>query len=399
MSTAHELIVQRGKSPGACRTAAAPSGPLPAWATTPRQQALAAAVAASEEALAARKAEGGGALMTGLTEEEQAAAQANSKREAERRAKKKAEAAAKKAAEEEARHAENLKRELEAKKKAELRRHKTKQATQLKTKTNSAWGALLKGLFQGDERGDEAKLRELFDSIDLDGGGTIDQDELRQALVGAGMEDVSDAEIAYMIGVGDGLGEAQGIGEVDGEIEFDEFCHVMKVCVCARVLHLPLATIFLLWPASSQLAPYAPHTAPHGPHPPKPPHTTLWKHPFAGLHLLAASRPPRPLLAVLCMARRGTRPCSRHTDHRTEGDAGPCAQGAREALAQEAGVPIGREARRQGHGGGGGGAERHGGMGGLDRPDWRGAGGDACTPGGLQAGRAARLRLHAPTLT
>jgi hypothetical protein len=59
-------------------------------------------------------------------------------------------------------------------------------------------------------------LRQLFDKIDMDGGGTLDVIELQQALILAGHDDMDNAEIIEIF---------KSVDEDDsGEIDFHEFC-------------------------------------------------------------------------------------------------------------------------------------------------------------------------------
>ena len=62
------------------------------------------------------------------------------------------------------------------------------------------------------------RRRAVFNSIDLDSGGTIDKDELKTALSAAGREH-TDAQIMSMMKLGDSGAEG---GDGDGEIDFDE---------------------------------------------------------------------------------------------------------------------------------------------------------------------------------
>jgi calmodulin len=71
-----------------------------------------------------------------------------------------------------------------------------------------------------DER--EAELKEAFNAIDLDGGGTIDTEELGQAFKQYG-EKTTDEEIAKII--------AQIDVDGDGELDFDEFKTLMMTAV------------------------------------------------------------------------------------------------------------------------------------------------------------------------
>ena len=70
-------------------------------------------------------------------------------------------------------------------------------------------------------------LRETFDAIDLDGGGTLDKDEIMEAswvLKGdLGAEDMSEEEFMIIIGQLDEDG--------DGEVDFDEFRHWWQASV------------------------------------------------------------------------------------------------------------------------------------------------------------------------
>ena len=77
----------------------------------------------------------------------------------------------------------------------------------------------------------DAKLRELFDRIDIDKGGTIDRNELQTALCGAGKA-LSDEQIDTMLLAADGDGNA--------EIDFDEFANILrgvKAANAAAVIH------------------------------------------------------------------------------------------------------------------------------------------------------------------
>ena len=62
------------------------------------------------------------------------------------------------------------------------------------------------------------KLRSAFDRIDVDGGGTLDRDELTQALVLMGK---SDGEIGAILADMERKDASEGDG--DGELDFDEF--------------------------------------------------------------------------------------------------------------------------------------------------------------------------------
>ena len=89
------------------------------------------------------------------------------------------------------------------------------------------WASFTATLFKGDEVEDHVKLREVFDGIDLDGGGTIDAEELKAALKNAGREQ-TDAQIRQMMRICDEDG--------DGDIGFEEFVHIMKVINAATKL-------------------------------------------------------------------------------------------------------------------------------------------------------------------
>ena len=82
-------------------------------------------------------------------------------------------------------------------------------AEQLATMASSLDGAL----------NSESKLRELFDSIDLDHGGTIDKDELKVALTSAG-KTLSDSQMARMMEAAD--------ADANGEIDFAEFGDILR---------------------------------------------------------------------------------------------------------------------------------------------------------------------------
>ena len=75
-------------------------------------------------------------------------------------------------------------------------------------------GSSLHGALMSD-----TKLREIFDHIDMDKGGTIDKNELRIALEGAG-KNLSDQAITAMMNAAD--------NDSNGEIEFEEFANIMK---------------------------------------------------------------------------------------------------------------------------------------------------------------------------
>jgi len=75
-------------------------------------------------------------------------------------------------------------------------------------------GSSLHGALMSD-----TKLREIFDHIDMDKGGTIDKNELRIALEGAG-KNLSDQTITAMMNAAD--------NDSNGEIEFEEFANIMK---------------------------------------------------------------------------------------------------------------------------------------------------------------------------
>ena len=98
--------------------------------------------------------------------------------------------------------------------------HDPKMSSAAKRSASNLWAAFTATLFKGNGGEDEAKLKEVFDSIDVDGGGTIDKEELRQALRLHGREQ-TDAQITKMMRIGDEDG--------DGDIDFDEFVHIMKV--------------------------------------------------------------------------------------------------------------------------------------------------------------------------
>lgn len=70
-----------------------------------------------------------------------------------------------------------------------------------------------------DELLNEAKIKEMFDLFDADGGGSIDVDELTQAFVTLGISDTKE-EIDKLVQQIDADGS--------GEIEFEEFLEVMQ---------------------------------------------------------------------------------------------------------------------------------------------------------------------------
>ena len=89
------------------------------------------------------------------------------------------------------------------------------------------WADFTSSLFKGNDSEDAKLLRGVFDSIDADGGGTIDQAELKVALQSAGRE-CTDAQIVRMMRICDEDG--------DGQIDFDEFVHILKVVNAAAKL-------------------------------------------------------------------------------------------------------------------------------------------------------------------
>ena len=76
------------------------------------------------------------------------------------------------------------------------------------------------------------KLRSVFDSIDVDHGGTIDRGELKDALARNGLE-FTDEQIMTMMKLGDS--QSHG-GDGDGEIDYKEFRHIMKIANAASKL-------------------------------------------------------------------------------------------------------------------------------------------------------------------
>jgi Ca2+-binding EF-hand superfamily protein len=72
---------------------------------------------------------------------------------------------------------------------------------------------------------DDAKIKEMFDLFDADGGGSIDVDELTHAFVNLGISDTKE-EIDRLV--------AQIDVDGSGEIEYDEFVEVMHQLFAQR---------------------------------------------------------------------------------------------------------------------------------------------------------------------
>ena len=66
---------------------------------------------------------------------------------------------------------------------------------------------------------DEAKVKEMFDMLDADGGGSIDTGELTQAFIALGISDTKE-EIELLVREIDTDGS--------GEIEYEEFCAMIR---------------------------------------------------------------------------------------------------------------------------------------------------------------------------
>lgn len=76
-----------------------------------------------------------------------------------------------------------------------------------------------------DEQIDEAKIKDMFDMFDADGGGTIDVDELTQAFISLGISDTKE-EIDELV--------RQIDTDRSGEIEYEEFRAVIATLQAQR---------------------------------------------------------------------------------------------------------------------------------------------------------------------
>ena len=74
------------------------------------------------------------------------------------------------------------------------------------------------GAMEGDAPTDEAELRTAFDMFDVDGNGSIPQEELARVLRGCA-DDVTDEDVAEMMAEMDADG--------DGVIDYDEFIELI----------------------------------------------------------------------------------------------------------------------------------------------------------------------------
>ena len=83
------------------------------------------------------------------------------------------------------------------------------------TEKLAAMASSLEGALQNDD-----KLRKLFDDIDTDKGGTIDKEELRNAVQSVGSIGISEAQINVMMSAAD--------DDDSGEIDFVEFCDILR---------------------------------------------------------------------------------------------------------------------------------------------------------------------------
>jgi Ran GTPase-activating protein (RanGAP) involved in mRNA processing and transport len=75
-----------------------------------------------------------------------------------------------------------------------------------------------------EKEASEEELRDIFEKIDADGGGTLDVDEIRQVFISLG-HDMSREDVEAMIAQVDqgGGGDDDSEGSGDGEVDFDEF--------------------------------------------------------------------------------------------------------------------------------------------------------------------------------
>lgn len=86
-------------------------------------------------------------------------------------------------------------------------------------RTTAEEGLLRMGSSLAAALASEDKLRDIFDKIDLDHGGTIDKNELQVALTGAG-KFLTSEEIDAMMGAAD--------DDASGEIDFEEFAKMIR---------------------------------------------------------------------------------------------------------------------------------------------------------------------------
>jgi hypothetical protein len=77
-----------------------------------------------------------------------------------------------------------------------------------RTEVVGFWSKLI-GDGEASDKDEEKRLRQIFDDIDLDGGGTLDREELKEGLMLVGMPDITDAQIGAMMKL-DGSLKADG---------------------------------------------------------------------------------------------------------------------------------------------------------------------------------------------